>query len=180
MTVPRFDPFNSRLARDIRNTLSKSFLRSLKDNNSEIFQLSTAEYLKQELEPVYEKYIRNRLKTYEEVFAIITRDRVHDVLQQATIFWDHGLYFEMHELLEPVWIKAEGGMRRALQGLIRAAGAKIHLESSNTAAAASMGAKALADLEEFGGALAGFTKCKAIMADLKKIPVTVPKSSGIT
>ncbi|MBW2485371.1 MAG: DUF309 domain-containing protein, partial [Deltaproteobacteria bacterium] len=117
MTVPHFDPFNSRLARDIRNTLSKSFLRSLKDNNREIFQLSTAEYLKQELEPVYEKYIRNRLKTYEEVFAIIACYRIDDVLQQATILWDHGLYFEMHELLEPVWIKAEGGMRRALQGL---------------------------------------------------------------
>lgn len=180
MTVPHFDPFNSRLARDIRNTLSKSFLHSLKDNNRKIFQLSTAEYLKQELEPVYEKYIITRLKTYEEVFAIIARDRLDDVLQQATIFWDHGLYFEMHELLEPVWIKAEGGMRRALQGLIRAAGSKIHLESSNTAAAASMGAKALADLEEFGDALAGFTKCKAIAADLKKTLGTVSKSSGIT
>jgi len=38
----RFDPFSVRLARDIRNTLSKAFLHSLNQHDPVIFQKNAA------------------------------------------------------------------------------------------------------------------------------------------
>ena len=168
MDSSHFDPFNSRLARDIRNTLSKTFLHALKDQDEKIFEKCVTDYLKQDLEPVNERYVKNRLEKYEEVFAIIQKEKREDVLQQAVVFWDYGLYFEMHEILEPAWIAAKGGRRKALQGLIRAAGMKIHGESNNMKAAVSMGSKALADLEKYSGELAGFARLGVIEAEIKQ------------
>jgi len=173
MSSTHFDPFNIRLARDIRNTLSKSFLYAIDRKDAAIFQRCVEDYLLQEFDPVYEKYIKNRLKKYEEVFAIMAQEKLEDVLQQAGIFWNYGLYFEMHEFLEPVWKMAEGKRRKALQGLIRAAGMKIHAENNNLKAAASMGAKALVDLEKYGSELAGFAKLEVIEADIKQTLATV-------
>ena len=169
MGVSRFDPFNNRLARDIRNTLSKSFLHALKDRDAEIFQRCAADYRRQNFEPVYERYVKERLEKYQKVFEIIVKESLRDILQQAAIFWDYGLYFEMHELLESVWIGAKGDRRIALQGLIRAAGMKIHLANNNLKAAFSMGSKALVDLDKYGGELEGFAKLEAIESDIRQM-----------
>ena len=83
------------------------------------------------LEPAYAQYVKTRMGRYEEAYAIIEQKKTKEVLQQAAILWDLELYFEMHELLEPEWKEAEGDRRRALQGLIRAAGMKIHAENSD-------------------------------------------------
>ena len=168
MTPARFDPFNNRLARDIRNTLSKSFLQALEQGNVTFFQRSIARYLQQELEPVFVSYISSRRKKYEEVFALIITEKEEDILQKAAIFWEYKLYFEMHELLEPFWKKAKGAERKALQGLIRAAGMKIHAENNNRKAAVSMGTKALAALDEYGAVLAGFSKRDEVREDVAK------------
>ncbi|MGH7399760.1 MAG: DUF309 domain-containing protein, partial [Candidatus Rokuibacteriota bacterium] len=42
-----------------------------------------------------------------------------------------GLYFEVHEVLEPYWIRAEGADREALQGLIQVAVGFQHLANGN-------------------------------------------------
>jgi predicted metal-dependent hydrolase len=164
-----FDPFRNRLARDIRNSLSRSFLKSLTDKDTASFQLRAAAYLQQQLEPAFVKYIEQRREKYEKAFAAILESESREVLQQASLLWDLQLYFEMHELLEPAWKKAEGQRRRALQGLIRAAGMKVHEEYNNKGAAESMGLKALADLQKYGGELAGFKSLAAVMADLRQI-----------
>ena len=168
MALSHFDPFNNRLARDIRNTLSKAFLHAVKDRDAAIFQRCAADYQRQNFEPVYEKYVKEKLEKYEKVFAIIKKEEPQNILQWAAIFWDYGLYFEMHEILEPAWIAAKGGRRKALQGLIRAAGMKIHGESNNMKAAVSMGSKALADLEKYSGELAGFARLGVIEAEIKQ------------
>ena len=93
---------------------------------------------------------------------------MREILQQAAKFWDLELYFEMHELLEPTWKAAEGDRRKALQGLIRAAGMKIHAENNNNKAAASMGSKALAELQKLGGELEGFCRLEAVLRDLQQ------------
>jgi len=164
----RFDPFRNRFARDIRNSLSRSFLKSLDEKDTSHFQRCGAEYLQQHLETVYEIYITKRLEKYEEAFTAIKEGDLRTVLPQAGILWDLELYYEMHELLEPWWKEAEGDRRRALQGLIRAAGMKIHSENNNNKAAASMGAKALADLLEYGGELESFDRLETVLADLEQ------------
>jgi Domain of unknown function (DUF309) len=52
-------------------------------------------------------------------------------LQGAAVLFDAGLYFEVHELLEPHWIAAQGSDREALQGLIQIAVGYQHLANGN-------------------------------------------------
>ena len=55
----------------------------------------------------------------------------------ALLFHAH-LYFEVHELLEPYWLRAEGGDREALQGLIQVAVGFQHLANGNISGARSL------------------------------------------
>ncbi len=162
-----FDPFKSRLARDIRNSLSKSFLQALAYKDATIFQSCGADFLHQCLEQGLERYVKSRLTKYAEAYAVIEQRDLNEVLQQAAIFWDLELYFEMHELLEIEWKAAKDNRRRVLQGLIRAAGMKIHAESNNHKSAVSMGIKAQEDLLKYGDELKDFYKLGAILADIK-------------
>ena len=57
MSQVHFDPFSNRLARDIRNNLSRSFIKSLAEKDVSFFQKCAAEYLQQKLDPIYEQYI---------------------------------------------------------------------------------------------------------------------------
>ena len=87
-----------------------------------------------------------------------------EALEQAAALFDAGLGFEVHELLEPHWVRASGEERSALQGLIQIAVGYQHLANGNL-----MGAQALLqegservrgrrlagmDLEPFGRAVA--------------------------
>ena len=56
----------------------------------------------------------------------------------AAALFDGGLYFEVHEYLEPFWIRAEGGARQSLQGLIQAAVGFQHLANGNAAGARAL------------------------------------------
>jgi Domain of unknown function (DUF309) len=54
-----------------------------------------------------------------------------ETLEQAAALFDAGLGFEVHELLEPHWIRASGEARSALQGLIQIAVGYQHLANGN-------------------------------------------------
>jgi DUF309 family protein family protein len=85
-----------------------------------------------------------------------------DLLTRAARLADAGLYFEVHELLEPAWMRAEGDERLALQGLIQVAVAFHHAEHDNRAGAVSLLTEGLAKLAVAGAALpldaAGWTR----------------------
>jgi len=49
----------------------------------------------------------------------------------AACLWAHGLFFEVHEIVEPEWARASGDVREALQGLIQVAVAFHHLAHGN-------------------------------------------------
>ena len=57
--------------------------------------------------------------------------RGRSVLAAAAALFDAGLFFEVHELLEPYWFRAEGAEREALQGLIQVAVGFQHLANGN-------------------------------------------------
>ena len=59
-------------------------------------------------------------------------------LEAAATLFDAGLYFEVHEVLEPHWAAAQGETREALQGLIQVAVAWQHLANANRAGARSL------------------------------------------
>src|SRR4029077_14231432 len=60
------------------------------------------------------------------------------VLDAAASLFDAGLSFEVHELLEPHWMRAEGHDREALQGLIQIAVFFQHLANGNIAGARAL------------------------------------------
>jgi Domain of unknown function (DUF309) len=70
------------------------------------------------------------------------QDRGHDgmvrLLRRAAALANHGLFFEVHELLEPAWFRAADPVRTALQGLIQVAVAFHHLENGNHEGARSL------------------------------------------
>jgi predicted metal-dependent hydrolase len=69
-------------------------------------------------------------------------------LSDAAALFDAGLFFEVHELLEPTWTAATGVEREVLQGLIQVAVGYQHLANGNL-----RGAQAL--LDEGGAKLQG-------------------------
>jgi hypothetical protein len=59
-------------------------------------------------------------------------------LGQAALLFDGRLYFEVHELLEPHWLRASGRDRTVIQGLIQVAVGFHHLGNGNAAGARSL------------------------------------------
>lgn len=149
MAAAGFDPFIDRRAREIRNGLSKVFIHALDVNNPEPFRRAGQELLGRTLPPGHRSYVTERLTRYERLFSQSSRDP----LSQALTLWDNDLFFEAHERLESLWREATGGERLALQGLIKAAGAYVHLERGNVAVAGRLARKALALLREHQGSL---------------------------
>jgi len=59
-------------------------------------------------------------------------------LAAAGALFDAGLYFEVHEALEPYWMRAAGDEREALQGLIQVAVGLQHLANGNLGGARAL------------------------------------------
>jgi hypothetical protein len=68
------------------------------------------------------------------------------VLDAAARLYEAGLYFEVHEWLEPHWMAASDETREALQGVIQAAVGWQHLANDNVPGARSLLAEAAARL----------------------------------
>ena len=98
------------------------------------------------------------------------------VLRKATLLFNHWCFFEVHEVLEPVWMEEVGDVKRFLQGLIQAAVALYHLGRGNVAGARSLLTEGLAklsphrpsfigvELEEF---VARLEACRAAVSRLR-------------
>ena len=172
MNPDTFDPFSGRLARDIRNSLSKAFLKSLALHEPLVLQRVADGFSGQQLPPPYQDYIEDRLARYAEAREAIIKHDIIGVVEQSQILWELQLYYEMHELLEGIWLESAGTRRKALQGLIRAAGMKIHAERGRHKAARTMAAKSLTDLMEYRSALPEFQKIDSVLEEARKIAET--------
>jgi predicted metal-dependent hydrolase len=139
----RFDPFTDRLSRDIRNCLSTEFVRSLNLKRPELYRNAGHELLKKNLASIYRDYIHRRLQRYDSVFEQIEKHqtRIIDSVLTAIVIWNYRLFFEVHEQLEGIWHQSRGEQRQALGGLIKAAGAYIHMEQGHQQAASRLASK---------------------------------------
>jgi predicted metal-dependent hydrolase len=70
-------------------------------------------------------------------------------LAAFTRSFDAGAFFEAHEILEAFWVSHRGDDRDFYRGLIQASVALHHLGTGNTTGAASVGARARANLEPY-------------------------------
>ncbi|MGH7372742.1 MAG: DUF309 domain-containing protein [Candidatus Rokuibacteriota bacterium] len=60
------------------------------------------------------------------------------VLADAAALFEASLYFEVHEVLEPYWMRSDGADRQSLQGLIQAAVGFQHLANGNVEGARAL------------------------------------------
>lgn len=105
---------------------------------------------------------------------LVAADAPLDVaLGEAAALFEAGLYFEVHEMLEPHWMRADGAARRWLQGLIQIAVGFQHLANGNVDGALALlgeGAAKLGDGRLGGRELPVFARavlaCRDVIASL--------------
>jgi len=174
MTPPRFEPFQDRLSRDIRNELSAALPLALAHNDLTPVQAVAKRYLQQDLAAPYATYIEARLTAYAKALAIIARAEATDALAKALVFWDLGLFFEVHEILEQAWHGAHGAEKEILQAMIRAAGFYIKGEYGYFEAGAKMAGRAVTALEKNRQICTGFA-LDTLLESLRNLDPIPPK-----
>jgi len=168
----RFEPFQDRPSRDIRNTLSEALALAITSGRPEPVERVAAQLLVDHPADRYRDYIVERLARYRRALAAIGRG-ITDPIRQSLVLWNEQLFFEVHEVLEHAWLQADGRRKLLLQALIRAAGVYIKLEYGYDRQAAKMAAKAREVLASSGDLLADYfdpAKLVAALATLDPIP----------
>ena len=182
MTNITFQPFTDRLSRDIRNTLSKSLLQVISLQSLEPAQTAAESYLCPQLPAAYAAYIAERLNKYQLVLTTLG-SKIDDPYLVACILWDKQLFFEVHEVLEPVWLKAEGEEKLFLQAMIRAAAVYMKLEYGYTEPASRIARKALPVFERNRERLARYTNPDELISRLHQLhlppPLLLGEKSGL-
>jgi hypothetical protein len=169
------NPFHSRLARDIRNSLSRAFVHSLEMKARRFFRNAAAELLSGDLRPIHRRYIKDRLERYERAFTTIQDNSFEDELMQAIVIWNEELFFEVHERLETIWQKTSGEERQAFKGIIKAAAAYVHLEQGNRRAARSLADKATRLLVHYGADVSDRLDSRDLVKKLEILDSAPPK-----
>jgi predicted metal-dependent hydrolase len=173
----RFDPFNNRLCRNVRNALSEAFKKALDQEDMQPVE-RVAGFLRDDRLPVYvSTYIDHRMTAYRSVLNTVAARQLHAPLDIAFVIWDRRLFFETHEYLETYWMAAEGDERKLFQAIIRAAGAYVHLEQGNLTGAKRISAKAVAVLAAHQDWLAPYTEPGVLLDKLRSLDPEPPQLS---
>ena len=175
MTLQKFNPFEDRLSRDIRNDLSETIIEVLGSGSIEAAERTASAYRLKNPERIYSDYIDQRIDRYRQALALLPRNA--ELMSQAAVLWDLQLFFEVHEILEPAWIAADGNEKRLLQGLIRAAGVYINLELGYIQRAAKIAHKAVPVLKELRGKVSSHIDIDCLILALERLSRQPPKIS---
>jgi len=170
-----FDPFNDRLSRDIRNTLSEAFVDALARKEPFKYQVVAEKWLIGKPAAGYLNYIQDRLHRYDLVLEKIIASRLDDALLQSLVMWNNGLFFEFHDQLEHIWQKTTGDEHQALKGLIKAAGVYIHMEYNRQEAVKSLSIKSLNLIRRYSHCLAFITNLNVLIKRLENSDPVSPK-----
>ncbi len=142
-----FDPFQDRVARNIRNALSEAFIEGWLGQGPD-YESRAAKLYKCHAHPVYRNYIDRRLAGYRAAIEDRRKIDSRDLMDDMIVLWNRELFFEVHELLESHWHATRGTARELLKTLIQAAGVYIHRDAGRVETAASMGRRVSVRLAE--------------------------------
>jgi hypothetical protein len=170
-----FDPFSDRLSRDIRNSLSDAFVTSLKQKDAGYCQDLSQKWFEKGPAPVYKEYIRDRIRRYDLALQHIRHSQIADARVQAVILWNHGLFFEVHDILENIWHKTQGEEHQAIKGLIKAAGVYVHLEYNRLDSAERLAGKAVRLIRKHANCLGFISNLKVLIGALMTCDPLPPK-----
>jgi len=174
MSPDDFDPFNDRLSRDIRNTLSEAFVESLVQIEPLGYQVAAEKWLVTKPAAGYVNYIQDRLQRYDLVLEKIIASRLDDAMLQSLVLWNKGLFFEFHDHLERIWQITTGDEHQALKGLIQAAGVYIHMEHKRQDAAKNLSIKSLNFIRRYSHCLAFITNLDDLTKRLENLDPVSP------
>lgn len=173
-----FDPFESRLCRDVRNKAGDRFIRAVKRLEPGSLH-ETAHKLKTEPLP---EHITAYLDQRNQKLAVVLndidkyKDQVHLSLfdLSAVVMWNRSLFFEVHEWLEHKWINSDDDHKKGLQAVIMTAVVYEQLTYHRRKPAASLAQKALSGIRSFpAGIPAGFDK-KILITHLSNLDLGPP------
>ncbi|MCB2184072.1 MAG: DUF309 domain-containing protein [Desulfobulbaceae bacterium] len=175
--VERFDPFQSRLCRDVRNDLSENLMDAICRKKIAPCLEVAGKYSYPGIFPVIKEYINDRITRYEVIIDQINAAnfKPDNVFEIALLLWDQGLFFEVHEWLEQKWLTSQGAEKMVLQALIRAAGTYVHLQYGRPGGAKKMAAKAVDTLVKFPKDIPDFFNVQTLVAHLAKLDTRPPK-----
>lgn len=168
-----FNPFEDRFSRDLRNELSTAFANAVETGGMETFESVMKKFAAMELAPHYQSYFTKRQEQYNLALGEIKIEQ-HPI-SKAAILWNHGLYFEVHEVLEHSWYNAMGNEKLTMQALIRAAGVYIKRASGYTEAAKKIAAKAWPVLQENRDLLKPYFEAQPLIEALQDEAAAPPK-----
>ena len=177
-TNDRYDPFNNRLCRNVRNALSESFRSALEKKDLQPVHDVAQIFLDEPLPAYVSDYIHRRLSAYEKVLETLMSKHLANPLDIAMVIWDRQLFFETHEYLEPHWMAATGKKKRLLLALIRAAGVYVHLEQGNIGAARRIAEKAIEGLLQDKDRLTAHADPQRLLDKLKTLDPVPPTLYG--
>jgi hypothetical protein len=172
-----FDPFNSRLCRNIRNDLSKSLMEAIHSGDIGTVYAAGEKYVSNGVEPFMIRYINGRIERYKTIVTQIQGANIqnHEIYIIALLLWNQELFFEVHEWLEKKWRNSKGTEKIILQALIRAAGTYMHLEHGRHTGAKKMASKAVTTLNRHKDSVPDFFKAELLIAKLKAFDPVPPK-----
>ncbi|ADY72771.1 protein of unknown function DUF309 [Desulfurobacterium thermolithotrophum DSM 11699] len=142
---------SSKTKKDIAESISLEFSLVVRKNeklllNQEELDSFTKEYLTKKVK-AYKNFL-NSLNGFEPVDSDIERN-----VRMARKLFDAGLYFEVHELLEELWMVEFGKYREFLQALIQIGVAYYHITNYNTRGFEHLIKNAKKLLEPYSGVL---------------------------
>ncbi|MGD8367249.1 MAG: DUF309 domain-containing protein [Desulfobacterales bacterium] len=174
-TSLKFDPYESRLARQIRNRLSTAFVRAVE--TGEFAELEKeAEYVcPTGSDPAARDFACNRMERYRHAFDRIRAEGIADPIRRAAYLWNEGLFFEVHEILERIWNDEQRWRKEALRGLIQAAGVFVHRERGAHQAAKRLASRAASHLRRHRRNLAEIDNIEELIEALEDPGKAVPE-----
>jgi hypothetical protein len=165
----------SRLYRDLRNDLAEHFMTGLRTGEMQPVYETAARYLALAPADFFHDYIHERLARYEKTMQTIHDRNIRDPYAVALLLWDNELFFEVHEYLEPLWLRAAGVDKEILQALIRAAGVYVHLRQNNPTGARKMADRAVAVLDRHRRAVPALVNLEELLPKLRRLDPDPPK-----
>jgi predicted metal-dependent hydrolase len=77
----------------------------------------------------------------------VTSSQQDEIFERGIDLFNEGRFFECHEVWEDIWLRAEGGEKLFLQGMIQAAVAILHAQRGNLEGARGQYAKSCAKID---------------------------------
>jgi hypothetical protein len=172
---PGFDPFANREDRQIRNQLSSALIASIRERNP-VYQDMADPLSARHPNGRCREYVRDRINRYDRVWGHLIQNGFQDIPSLFRWVWNQGLFFECHDLLERDWRTHPGNLRKAIKGLIQAAGAYEHMIYGRTRPAERLAGKALDTIADVIELIAPYIEPETLMAGLKALNQRPPRS----